>query len=362
MEKQVSVFVAELLYSHDCVIIPGFGGFVARHVPSFIHPGLHTVHPPSKSVLFNKNLVNNDGLLANSMIEKFNISYTEAVERISKFAEDCHRTLHQNLRLELENIGVLYLDTEKNIQFEPKEDLNFLIKSFGLSPVYAQPVLTEDTQTKKPEVNFADRKVVIEPVIKPSSRVRTRVLLYVGAPLALALLFLLGTNVAPKNSAFASLNPFGSKEQGRYSEGKFMMKKFKEKDAADTKIILNENGTGQLTLSGSMKNIVFVYVNETAEKDKTRVKKDLTNNFSWISKKQNVSGNYQVVIGCFMEKDNAERLVHNLHSRNINAGISGVNARGLYVVSTGGFDTRDSATVLLNNVRQSFPSAWVMRK
>lgn len=374
MEKQVPSIVAELLYHHDCVIIPGFGGFVARHVPASVHPGLHSVFPPSKSVLFNKNLVNNDGLLANALIEQLNLSYTNAVNLIGNFAEECHRQLHQNLRLEMDNIGVLYLDTEKNIQFEPQADMNYLLHSFGLSAVYAHPVAVPETKVveikEKAVEKFVDRKEVINEKISADKRTRTRRLVAaaIASPFVIGLAFLLSTSVAPKNSVLAGLNPFGSHSKAEYKEGKYNLRKLAEQSKKefyaveeDEKIILNENGHGTLTLNENMKNIVFVYVKAIdPEADKTKVQTHKKNTYN--SSNQNVSGSFQVVLGCFSVKDNAERLVHNLNSQNINAGISGVNNKGLFVVSAGGFDTKDSAKGLLENLRSSYPNAWIMAK
>ena len=59
----VSFFISELLYKHDCVILPGFGGFVTQFVPAKIHPINHTFYPPSKNILFNSKLTRDDGLL-----------------------------------------------------------------------------------------------------------------------------------------------------------------------------------------------------------------------------------------------------------------------------------------------------------
>ncbi|MFN6038471.1 MAG: hypothetical protein ACK452_08380, partial [Bacteroidota bacterium] len=36
MSHQFFDITAELIQQHDCVIIPGFGGFVARKSPSYI--------------------------------------------------------------------------------------------------------------------------------------------------------------------------------------------------------------------------------------------------------------------------------------------------------------------------------------
>lgn len=56
MKIIIEKYISELLYQYDCVIIPGFGGFIGNYSPALIDPIYHTFHPPYKSLLFNINL------------------------------------------------------------------------------------------------------------------------------------------------------------------------------------------------------------------------------------------------------------------------------------------------------------------
>ena len=71
-------------------------------------------------------------------------------------------------------------------------------------------------------------------------------------------------------------------------------------------------------------------------------------------------GKYQVVMGCFSVKGNAKKFIRTLSSENLRAGISGVNPKGLHVVSCGAFNDKESAVALLQTIRSKYPSAWVM--
>ncbi|MCX6268123.1 MAG: hypothetical protein NTW16_12315, partial [Bacteroidetes bacterium] len=70
--------IADLLSLHDCVIIPGFGGFIGNYSPARIDQVNHTFHPPTKELLFNVNLKQNDGLLASAIAASWMISYADA--------------------------------------------------------------------------------------------------------------------------------------------------------------------------------------------------------------------------------------------------------------------------------------------
>ena len=53
--NQITHLIAELLFKHDCVIVPNFGGFVARNYSSNFNKGSNVLYPQSKHILFNKN-------------------------------------------------------------------------------------------------------------------------------------------------------------------------------------------------------------------------------------------------------------------------------------------------------------------
>jgi hypothetical protein len=65
-------------------------------------------------------------------------------------------------------------------------------------------------------------------------------------------------------------------------------------------------------------------------------------------------------MGCFGVESNAKRLIKKLAKEHVKAGISGVNAKGLHVVSCGGFDDKTQAAELLSSIKPKFPSAWIM--
>ncbi|MDD4848379.1 MAG: hypothetical protein PHR53_06435, partial [Bacteroidales bacterium] len=75
-------YIVELLQSHECVVLPGLGGFITRHEGATIHPGQNLCTPPTRTVLFNDQLVNNDGLLAHYIADKEQIDYDVALQSL----------------------------------------------------------------------------------------------------------------------------------------------------------------------------------------------------------------------------------------------------------------------------------------
>lgn len=153
----ISKHISELLYSYDCVMVPGFGGFICNYRPADIHPVLNSISPPAKAISFNKNLTGNDGLLANYISEKKNISYDTATALISGWVSASLSLLNNHDTLKLSGIGEFSINIEGNLQFTPYTDVNYLKSSYGLKTIHALPVahqkefsLPTATEEKKP--------------------------------------------------------------------------------------------------------------------------------------------------------------------------------------------------------------------
>ncbi len=135
--------IADLLYHHECVIVPGLGGFIKASNPAWILHSTHEFYPPSGSVAFNAGLSANDGLLANHIAAKENTSYREALYDIKVWVDTSVKLLKRDEKVALEGIGELFLNTSGNIEFTPARQINFNADSFGLPVFRAKPAAAE---------------------------------------------------------------------------------------------------------------------------------------------------------------------------------------------------------------------------
>ena len=110
-----------LLLSNDCVIVPGLGGFMAHHVDARYDEADGMFVPPIRTLGFNPQLRLNDSLLAQSYVEAYDISYPEAVRRIDDEVAELRQHLETEGHFEFNDIGVLSLNDEGNLTFEPCE-------------------------------------------------------------------------------------------------------------------------------------------------------------------------------------------------------------------------------------------------
>lgn len=155
--------IGDLLLRHNCVIVPAFGGFVAKQISAKIDYDKGSMTPPRKSLLFNKQLINNDGLLINEISQSRDISFDEAQLELAYTVNGWNRQLRKGKRIELDRVGILFLDQENNICFEQDRFFNLLLASFGLGQVH---FLAEE-RVKTIETETISRDVIVDvPVIQ----------------------------------------------------------------------------------------------------------------------------------------------------------------------------------------------------
>jgi hypothetical protein len=342
------IYISELLAEHDCVIVPGFGGFVARPAPAHFAKAGNLLLPPGKSLVFNKNLDKSDGLLVSHIASKEGISYREAAEQVEKWVLASARQLSAQRRLELERTGILYYSEENNLLFEPSVNSNHQLESFGLAPVSAMPL--EPAETAKPETPVTYR----EPARTVRSKMVTRISVAVSSVLLFAFLLFLTADQLPVRKAIASLNPFAPKEEAYQLRTYELGALFSPSPARITTPVRVNSAIRISETSGR----TFIVASDSVETDKTKVYK----NVKPVVSGSNFNAPFQIVVGCFAVEKNAQRLIAQLQAENIPAGIAGQNARGLYVVSLAGFTTESMARAKLGQVKQRFPSAWIMLK
>lgn len=159
--------IGDLLLRHNCVVVPSFGGFVAKQTPASIDKVHGIMLPPKKSLLFNRQLINNDGLLIASFAKEMGITFDEAATKVQALVESWSQALNEGERVVIDKVGFLFLDQEKNIGFEQDRYFNLLLHSFGLGTVHF--VSEEDIQLVNQPVSI-NPQIVHEPIAEQKTR------------------------------------------------------------------------------------------------------------------------------------------------------------------------------------------------
>lgn len=336
--QAVEKHISNLLYDHDCVIVPNLGGFVANYVSAKINSNNHTFQPPSKSIIFNKNIKNNDGLLAHHIAVSENKNYPDALTKVVAFADTTNAALKKGAKVKIDDVGTLFLDVERNIQFEPSTT-NFLMDAFGLTDFHS-PAIKRDTIGKRIEKEFKDRDAI--PAERKKTNVKRLVALTIAIPIIAALIWVPLKTDFLKNVNYSNLNPFSKTEITS------------NKNDLNTSSTLSEVKKDTLkTIISSTTEPVTASLVEPVKADTTEVVLNTPINSSDFK--------FHVVAGCFKIQENANNFVVQLKEQNINATIIGQNKDGLFVVSCGDFSNRKQATEELQIIRQSQPNAWLYK-
>ena len=156
-----------LMLSNDCVVVPGFGAFIAQYTSSNNCAQNSTFTSPKRSISFNASINHNDGLLANSIAKKALIPYAEAFKQIEKSTTICRQALSDGSEVPFGRLGFFISNAEGHIEFIPfhhelANDDFFGLQSFSF-PTLAErnaQVATEETVSEtysEPEINIGRR-------------------------------------------------------------------------------------------------------------------------------------------------------------------------------------------------------------
>jgi nucleoid DNA-binding protein len=304
---RIAIYISELLYRYDCVIVPGFGGFITNEISAQVNGTTNTFYPPSKKMTFNRLLKNNDGLLANYIASAEKIAFSDAVNTIEKEVTLLNESL-QSETVEIPKIGSFSLNTEGNILFEPSTTENYLTSSFGLTSYNVSSVNSIIYAKKVKELK------VLDPAISDGVT-RRKTPLFLKYAASAALLFAIGS---------FTWNSYNENQyQDQLAVEKQQQKEVAQKIQAATFVIANPLPT--ITLNIEKK----VY-------------------------------NYHIIAGAFRDVKNANKKVQQLVDKGFNAQVLGKNKWGLTQVSYASFNSKIEARKELNTIKKSVASdAWL---
>lgn len=170
--KEVAHYIEQLLLRHDCVIIPGLGGFVTQDSPASYVKDESIFLPPYRSVSFNQNLSMNDGLFVHEVADDCNVSYNDALLMVRHEVNNIKQILHRDGSLYISGIGCLLLTEDGNYDFEPLLCGVLAPELYGLDCVYVEtverkedtkvvPIDSAETDAEKDSYSFRIRKSFI---------------------------------------------------------------------------------------------------------------------------------------------------------------------------------------------------------
>lgn len=332
----IAAYISKLLYFTDCVIVPGLGGFVTNYASAKIHPTTHAFTPPSKSILFNSKLINDDGFLIHFISQNDKISYAQAKLEINYFVEEMKFELDQGKAVVFENVGELNKTSDGSFSFSPDRTVNYLEESYGFSS-FISPPIARQSMHKRLEKKFIDRKPV------PDSEIKDRKVYWAYVTI-IPIVLIVGW--------FVFMNGYNNKNTQESSVLSIGDPTIEHTETIDLPNEKNESEKQPLKDSN---------FSDTAPIPNKEIKE--TMEFSIPKSNTTVQLNYYIIGGAFQYKPNADKLIGTLRSSGYNATHAGLNPNGLYLVSYFNSEDKSEALANLNLIRkESNPSAWLLKK
>lgn len=134
---EIALHIDFLLHTHDCIIVPGLGGFVVN-VTNVERNGLWGLSAPSFELIFNSKLTYNDGLLAESLMKTNNVSYEIAIKQIETASKELKSKLLKDEEVVWSNLGTFKTNKDNNLIFLANKAY-IRPQFFGLSDVSLKP-------------------------------------------------------------------------------------------------------------------------------------------------------------------------------------------------------------------------------
>ncbi len=317
MNKSIDKYISELLFLHDCVIIPEFGGFVCNAKPAQLNKLTGTLTPPSKQILFNANLKTNDGLLITHISKQEELSQNLAKKEVLTYANTITEKLNNSKVLRLAGIGLFTLGKENNIIFLQDSGKNYSLDSFGMEKIYKKKIIREIPSKEIIESNFEKVK---QYHITPATLLKAAAVII---PLV-AISYLSISQQENINNVYTQMASFS------------LFKK-----------------TNSTPINKAKKEIIEITTPIANKKEiilsSDKEEKPLIHPVS-----------YHIIGGAFLERENAERLLSKLNKWNYNATI--INENNLLRVSYETFNNKEEAITCLRKIKQDNPKAWLLTR
>lgn len=314
---QITRYIQELLYQHECVTIPHFGAFLTRSFGAKVTPD-GQFSPPRKEVNFNQLLIANDGVLAHYFAQKEAISYEQALRLIEKEVSSWKRRL-QTQTLRFPGVGEIRLNAARKIEFIPWGKVNFDLKTYGLTEFKRDPLMTNTTPNLMENSNKED--LMFTPEKKNSGSKRGPLLKYAAVGVI---------GIALLSAAYY----FGD----QYITEERILAQEKAQQQIEKNV---QEATFDL---GTLDPIEVNVVAASKEVRPDRVY-------------------FSIIAGSFRSIENAEKKVSQLIKEGYPAALTGGNTEGLHRVAYGRYETKKEAINMLYFLKYTLKEeAWYLEE
>jgi len=370
MKYGVDVCIRELLFEQECTVIPGFGGFLTKYQSAQIDYVAYTIIPPTKTISFNRQLRNDDGLLVNTIALLNQIPFTDANTVVKKWVADFEHRIKSEKRVSLAKIGDFeWNDTNITISFFPLSSENYLSESYGFPTIIANPILRSSAtskQSNKATVNSAAIALTQESTLdKPFLHTKFESELtineeniektnnFILACLGIALFLIASLPFFGIQSSKLNLN-----ESNVFSVINTI---FSIPPANVAPIALSNSTKLYLTTENELKVADPIFVNTTTKTNEVAIQQVPQEETEINEEPQKASPKYIVIMGLFKEKQNIQKMINIIQASNDSFEVLSLPKGNLTYVGIDAGDNESVANRILWEARELNADCWLKK-
>lgn len=347
---ELAQHIEVLLLENDCVIIPGFGGFVAHYAPAMRVEQENIFLPPTRTIGFNPQLKMNDGILVQSYMAVYDTNFSDATKMVEKEVEELTAKLHEEGRCDLGNVGEIRYTIHNTYEFIPYDNKITTPYLYGLDSFEIKELaaLRQSTDNKPVYTLLPKEKKVYEIKIN-----RAYLRNAVAMVAAIALFFFMSTpieNTVIENNNYAQLLPTA-----------FFEKIEKQSVALTPVTIQTIPAKAQETAKERRTSKPVVRPVAVKEVKVPRTVEAVTVPAKAVQQK--IEGAYHIIIASVSTPHDAEMMAKDLKAQGF-SGAKSLVGDGKVRVSIMSCMTSDEASRQLSKIRENsaYQNAWVLIK
>ncbi len=316
--KSLEDILIELLHKHECVVVPAFGGFIAKQKSAYVDFELGLIHPPFREIGFNIQLQSNDGLLVNQFAAQYQLDYTASLDAVGQQVTIWNEVLRQGKQLSIPKIGNFKKDLEGNIQFEQDRSFNLLMSAYGLELVGFIPA--------KPLVSEGEKAVKNNRQLWKYAAAAA-----IAIPIAFYSIWIPVKTPALESGMFSyqDFNPFKTQNENTYTETQIDLPRIEH-----------------VSIETTYTDAYELHVNPVVAQNEPTITLIEPHVMYCIA-------------GCFSSEENANRLVQKLEGLGFNCSI--LHEGSLYKVSLGHGFSEESVDSILNKANSLNIQTWILK-
>jgi len=345
----IAAHIGQLVMEHECVIIPGLGAFLTNYHSAEINTQQNLISPPSKSLVFNAQLVSNDGILAHYLSQRLEISYKTSLMLLDIFSAYCHRDLAEGKKISFGDLGILDKNESNKLEFYPNTAINYNEDAFGLKPLTLKAVSHKPNYRLISPISEKEDKETRQKITLNTISFSRVAAVLIPLAIFVSTLFYFPTLKTNDNLQRSSILSYLNSS----NTSLFTLDNLNNKEVVG-------NATVKILAESITNKEVNTVVEPLPEPKATRkpleiIVKDL--------KSEAPQGQFHIICGSFGEKDRAEAMVNQLKSEGFKASIAGQSTYGTFRVSIQSFRYEEEASRQISWVRNhGFKKAWVLNK